>query len=88
MPLYVRTLLLTAVPDEVSAVSGRHLDHLRELKSQGKLRAAGALGQGDGYLEIFEAKDLLEAETIARSSPLVEEGLGAWMLREWQELQL
>jgi hypothetical protein len=43
---------------------------------------------GDGFLDIFEAKDLLEAEGIARSSPLVEEGLATWMLREWSELEL
>jgi uncharacterized protein YciI len=42
----------------------------------------------DGFLEIFEAKDRLEAEAIARSSPLVQEGLGTWMLREWVEVGL
>ena len=44
--------------------------------------------RGDGYLEIFEAKDLHEAEAIARSSPLVTLGLGTWMLREWEETSL
>ena len=88
MPLYVRTLLLTGPQEEVQAASGKHLDHLRDLEARGKLRAAGSLGQGEGYLEIFEAGDLHEAEAIARSSPLVEGGLGSWMLREWQELKL
>ena len=36
-------------------------------------------------LEIFEAKDLREADEIARRSPLVERGLVTWMLREWTE---
>ena len=88
MPLYVRTLLVTGPPDEVEAASAKHEKHVRELKKRGKLRAAGAFSNGGGFLEIFEAKDLFEAETIARSSPLVEEGLGAWILREWEELDL
>ncbi len=87
MPLWVRTLLLTAKPDEVEACVEGHLDHLRGLAAEGRIRAAGELAGGDGYLEIFEAADRLEAERIARSSPLVEEGMGTWMLREWRELQ-
>ena len=87
MPLYVRTLLVTGPPDEVDAVSCEHRDHLRELHSRGKLRVAGEFRNGDGFLEIFEAKDLLEADAIARASPLIEAGLGSWMLREWTELE-
>ncbi len=88
MPLYVRTLLVTGPPDEVAAAAEQHTAHLRALKDAGKLRAAGEFKNGDGFLEIFEAADLLEAESIARSSPLVEEGLGSWMLREWIEVEL
>ncbi len=88
MPLYVRTLFLTGPPGDVEPLFEKHRDHLRQIKAQGRLRAAGAFRRGDGFLEIFEARDLLEAEAIARSSPLVEEGLGAWMLREWEEIDL
>ena len=88
MPLYVRTVLVTGPEDEVDPATEAHREHLRELQRLGKLRAAGAFSQGDGFLEIFEARDLLEAEGIARSSPLIEQGLGAWMLREWRELEL
>lgn len=88
MPYYVRSLLVTGPLEEVEAASVKHTEHLRDLKERGKLRAAGVLGKGDGFLEIFEAEDLMEAEAIARSSPLVEEGLGAWMLREWNEIDL
>ena len=86
MPLWVRTLLVTAIPDDVVAASAGHREHLRMLHDEGKLRAAGEFRRGDGFLDIFEAKDLHEAEQIARSSPLVEEGLGTWMLREWTEI--
>jgi uncharacterized protein YciI len=88
MPLYVRTVLITAIPKEAAPVAARHLDQLRSLRAEGRLRAAGAFREGGGYLEIFEAKDRLEAEAIARSSPLVEEGLATWHLREWEEIEI
>ena len=87
MPLYVRTVLLTGPVDEVEAAVEGHKRHLTELREKGRLRAAGAFGRGDGFLEVFEAKDLLEAEAIARSSPIVAEGLGAWTIREWEDLE-
>ena len=88
MPLFVRTILITGPEDEVAAATPGHLSQLRRLGSEGRLRAAGAFKRGDGYLEIFEARDLYDAEAVARSSPLVEQGLGTWMLREWEELPL
>jgi uncharacterized protein YciI len=86
MPLYVRTLLVTGPADEVAAAADRHREHLRDLHGRGSLRAAGEFKDGDGFLEIFEAEDLLAAQRIAGSSPLVSEGLGSWMVREWNEL--
>ena len=88
MPYFVRTILVTGPEDEVDAARREHVAHLARLADAGKIRAAGAFARGDGYLEIFEAKDLHEAEAIARSSPLVELGLGTWMLREWNETPL
>jgi uncharacterized protein YciI len=55
------------------------------LRRQGKLRTAGTFNDGDGYLDIFEAEDRHEAESITRSSPLVEAGWASWTLREWSE---
>lgn len=86
MPLFVRTILVTGPENEVAPARREHMGHLASLAAQGKIRAAGAFKRGDGYLEIYEAKDLYEAEAIARSSPLVEAGLGTWMVREWEEL--
>ena len=88
MPLWVRTVLITATPDDAEPVAERHREHLRELHAAGKLRAAGEFRHGDGFLEILEAADRKEAEAIARSSPLVDEGLATWMLREWLEIDL
>lgn len=88
MATWMRTLLVTALPADLDPWIDEHLQHLRELKVQGRLRAAGAFPHGDGYLDLFDAKDLLEAEAIARASPLVTRGLAAWTLREWRELTL
>ncbi len=85
MPLYVRTLLVTGPVDEVLAAAEQHREHLRDLHDQGKLRAAGEFKNGEGFLEIFDARDLMDAQSIAGASPLVSEGLGTWMLREWTE---
>jgi uncharacterized protein YciI len=85
MPYFVRTILVTGPEDEVDPARREHVAHLAQLAAAGKIRAAGAFARGDGYLEIFEARDLYEAEAIARSSPLVELGLGTFMLREWNE---
>jgi uncharacterized protein YciI len=83
MSLYVRTILITAPPASVEGPARDHERHLADLRRRGKLQAAGRLGNGDGYLEIIEAVDLLEADEIARASPLIELGLGSWTLREW-----
>ena len=87
MPLFVRTLLVTGPPDQVAEAAERHREHVRQLRADGKLRAAGEFKNGDGFLEILEVADLLEAERVARTSPLIEEGLGTWMLREWVEMK-
>lgn len=85
MPLFVRTILVTGSEVDVAAARQDHVDHVASLQAAGKVRAAGSFSRGDGYLEIFEANDLYEAEQIARSSPLVTQGLGTWILREWEE---
>jgi uncharacterized protein YciI len=85
MPLYVRTLLVTGPPEDVEAATRGHREHVRELHERGKLRAAGEFPNGDGFLEIFEARDLHEAQSITGASPLVFEGLGTYLLREWSE---
>ena len=86
MPFYVMTLLVTGPPNEVESVAVRHREQLRALRTKGKLHLVGEFRNGEGFLEIFDVADRMEAERIARSGPLVEEGLATWMLREWVEL--
>ena len=88
MPAYVITLLSSASPEELEPVAEEHRAHLRQLHAQGRLRAAGEFPDGEGFLQIFDAQDRMEAESIARSSPLVDAGLVAWMLREWTPIEL
>lgn len=87
MPLYARTILLTAVPAEADEAMKRHLDHLAELDACGKLYAAGELANGEGFLDVLAVKDRLEAEALTRESPLVEAGLAAWTVREWTRIE-
>jgi uncharacterized protein YciI len=84
--LWVRTLLVTGPPDQVAAAAERHREHLRALHREGKLHLAGELAHGDGFIEILRVRDRLEAEQVARTSPLVELGLVAWTVREWTPL--
>lgn len=82
---WVRTILITVPPGDLEEAREGHLEHLRSLRAAGKLLASGEFPGGEGFLEIFSAGDRYEAEAIARSSPIVAEGLGTWMLREWVE---
>jgi len=88
MAVFALTILMTGPEAEVAPARVRHLEHLRALRRSGRLRAAGEFAGGEGYLELIEAVDRVEAESVVRSSPLVADGLATWMLREWTELAL
>jgi uncharacterized protein YciI len=88
MGLWLRMVLVTGLPEEVSPLFEAHRDHLRALRGAGKLRVAGELGRGDGFFDLFEAVDRHDAEAVTRESPLVEAGQATWMLREWTEVEL
>ncbi|NIM60564.1 MAG: hypothetical protein GTO30_02625 [Acidobacteria bacterium] len=82
MPLYLRLLMVSASPVEVDAwaeARNRHLDRLREA---GRLNLAAEFADGDGFVEILDVADRLEAERVTREDPLVERGLVSWTLRE------
>jgi uncharacterized protein YciI len=85
---WVRWIRVTALPDEAAPAIEAHLAHVRELAALGKVRLAGAFPDGDGFLEILEVADRLEAEALTRESPLVALGLAAWSVRPWIEVDL
>lgn len=85
MPLFLRLLLVCGPPDQVEAAAKGHAEQLDLLRDAGELRLAGEFVNGDGYCEILDVDDRLEAERLTRESPLVERGLVSWFLREWNE---
>ena len=87
MPFYMRTVLVTGTPDELEKVVEERRRHIAGLRAEGKIRISGEFVRGDGFVEIFEAVDLLDADRMARSDPLVEAGLATWMIRELEQLE-
>ena len=85
MPLYLRLLMISGSPDEVAAAAKGHVEQLDRLRAAGQLHLAGEFVNGDGFVEILDVEDRLEAERLTRESPLVERGLTSWSLREWTE---
>jgi len=88
MPYWARTILITASDDALGTAVEGHLQRLRELHARARLVFAGRLSHGDGFLDVFEAEDRIDAEAVARNTPLVEEGLATWMIREWEPVDL
>ncbi|HKQ61519.1 MAG TPA: YciI family protein [Candidatus Polarisedimenticolaceae bacterium] len=86
MPLYALIVLITVTPEEAAAATAEQHARLRELRAAGRLRGAGEFARGDGFLELFAAADLFEAEELARHNPFVAAGLGSWTLREYREV--
>ena len=85
MPQYLRLLMVSGPPEQVDEALKTHAKHLDALREAGKLRLAGSFVNGDGYCEILEVADRMEAERLTRESPLVAAGLVSWILREWHE---
>jgi hypothetical protein len=82
MSLWLRIVFVTGVPDEARELVERHRETVRALAGQGTIRMACELGRGDGFVEIFEARDRREAEDTTRALALIEAGLGPMLLRE------
>ena len=66
--------------DTANAIRG-HRAQVEQLHEQGRLVWSAAFDNDDGFVEAFRARDRHEAEALAAGSPLVSEGLSAWMLR-------
>ena len=82
---FFRLLLVSGSPEDVEVAAQGHAEQLARLRSEGRLRLAGKFANGDGFCEILDVEDRLEAERLTRESPLVERGLVSWILREWNE---
>ena len=60
--------MITADPAEVEPAAEAHGRQVDALARAGRLRAAGVLGDDEGYLEIFDAADRHEAEETLRGA--------------------
>ena len=87
MPLYAVNIRITATPDQVEPAVPSQVQAFRELERAGRIWLAGRLEQDDGFLAVFEAKDLLDARATAEGFPLIEAGLASWSLRLFEELE-
>ena len=50
----------------------QHVEHLKQLKKQGKLFICGPFKDNDGALQILLTKDKEEAESIVLSDPFIK----------------
>ncbi len=58
-----------------------HVEHLRELKKQGKLVLCGPFTDYPGGMVVFLADNLLEATNIAKSDPFIASGYKSFEIR-------
>ena len=58
-----------------------HVEHLKELKNQGKLVLCGPFTDYPGGMVIFLAEDLAEATNIAKSDPFIASGCKSFEIR-------
>ena len=86
MALYAVTIRITATPEQAEPAVLGQIAAFDEMGQAGRIRLAGRLEREDGFLAIFEAKDLLDARGTAEGFPLIEAGLASWSLRLFEEL--
>ncbi len=58
-----------------------HVEHLKELKKQGKLVLCGPFTDYPGGMVVFLADNLLEATNIAKSDPFIASGYKSFEIR-------
>ncbi|MFD1179629.1 YciI family protein [Paenibacillus puldeungensis] len=58
-----------------------HVEHLKELKRQGKLVLCGPFTDYPGGMVVFLAEDLAEATNIAQSDPFIASGCKSFEIR-------
>lgn len=61
-----------------------HVEHLRALKSKGKLVLCGPFADYPGGMVIITAEDLIEATDIANADPFIASGCKSYEIRTLQ----
>ncbi len=64
----------------------KHVAHLKDLESRGKLKLCGPFEDNEGALQVLLARNRREAERLVRADPFISEGYyGAYELRKLLE---
>jgi uncharacterized protein YciI len=58
-----------------------HVEHLKKLKSQGKLVLCGPFTDYPGGMVVLLAEDLVEATNIAKADPFIASGCKTYEIR-------
>ncbi len=61
-----------------------HVEHLKQLDSEGKLVVCGPFLERHGVLKILKASDMEEARLIAESDPFIKYGIETYELLEFE----
>ncbi len=59
----------------------RHVEHLKELKAQGRLVLCGPFTDYPGGMVIFSAQNLEEAIKLAQADPFISSGCKTYTIR-------
>lgn len=59
----------------------KHVEHLKNLKSQGKLVLCGPFSDYPGGMVVFLAENLEEATNIAKADPFISSGCKTFEIR-------
>ncbi|SHK11285.1 Uncharacterized conserved protein YciI, contains a putative active-site phosphohistidine [Anaerocolumna jejuensis DSM 15929] len=62
-----------------------HVEHLKELKSQGRLVLCGPFSDYPGGMVVFLAEDLAEATKIAEADPFIASGCKTFEIRTLEQ---
>ncbi len=62
-----------------------HVEHLKELKRQGKLVLCGPFEDYPGGMVVFHAGNIEEATNIAKADPFISSGCKSFELRTLEE---
>lgn len=62
-----------------------HVEHLKELKSQGRLVLCGPFSDYPGGMVVFLAEDLAEATKIAEADPFIASGYKTFEIRTLEQ---
>jgi uncharacterized protein len=80
---YFAAFLMMKDIEKNASYRPQHMDFLARSEKEGKIFARGRFTDNSGGMVIYIASSFEEAETIAKSDPLVTSGARTLELHEW-----